>query len=115
MSPRAVAHTRAIGPRAGRSDREASGYAFPGCQQTVVSEYTHTSLSPQQQSALVEAFGLLEKTLHNGVSVGTVLLVSDERVAGMARWVAPAQATAEFLLETRVTCCAPAAQRLRPP
>lgn len=56
-----------------------------GCQQTVVSEYTHTSLSEGQQSSLVEAFGSLEKRQHNGVSVGSVLLVNEERVAGMAR------------------------------
>lgn len=56
-----------------------------GCQQTVVSEYTHTSLSAGQQSALVEAFGLLSKRQHNGISVGSVLLVNEERVAGMAR------------------------------
>lgn len=59
--------------------------ARPGCQQTVVSEYTHTSLSEGQQSALVEAFGLLSKRQHKGISVGSVLLVNDERVAGMAR------------------------------
>lgn len=58
-----------------------------GCQQTVVSEYTHTSLSAGQQSSLVEAFGLLAKRQHNGISVGSVLLVNNERVAGMARWV----------------------------
>lgn len=51
----------------------------------MVSEYTHTSLSAGQQSALVEAFGLLTKRQHNGISVGTVLLVNEERVAGMAR------------------------------
>lgn len=45
----------------------------------------HTSLSAGQQSALVEAFGLLAKRQHNGISVGTVLIVTDERVAGMAR------------------------------
>lgn len=66
-----------------------------GCQQTVVSEYTHTSLSPQQQSALVEAFGLIQKTEHNGVSVGTVLLAADERVAGMARFVESARMAGE--------------------
>lgn len=58
---------------------------FTGCQQTVVSEYTHTSLSEGQQSSLVEAFGLLTKRQHNGVTVGSVLLVNEERVAGMAR------------------------------
>ena len=57
-----------------------------GCQQTVVSEYTHTSLSAGQQSALVEAFGLLSIRQHNGISVGSVLLVNEERVAGMARY-----------------------------
>lgn len=51
----------------------------------MVSEYTHTSLSAGQQSALVEAFGLLAKRQHNGISVGSVLLVNEERVAGMAR------------------------------
>lgn len=56
-----------------------------GCQQTVVSEYTHTSLSEGQQASLVEAFGSLDKRQHNGVSVGSVLLVNEERVAGMAR------------------------------
>lgn len=56
-----------------------------GCQQTVVSEYTHTSLSAGQQSSLVEAFRLLAKRQHNGISVGSVLLVNEERVAGMAR------------------------------
>lgn len=53
----------------------------------MVSEYTHTSLSAGQQSALVEAFGLLSIRQHNGISVGSVLLVNEERVAGMARCV----------------------------
>ncbi|CAN0054678.1 unnamed protein product [Ectocarpus sp. 6 AP-2014] len=68
--------------------RDAAALAWlmmQGCQQTVVSEYTHTSLSEGQQSSLVEAFGSLEKRQHNGVSVGSVLLVNEERVAGMAR------------------------------
>ncbi len=50
-----------------------------------MSEYTHTSLSEGQQSALVEAFGQLSKRQHKGISVGSVLVVNDERVAGMAR------------------------------
>ncbi|CAM9685804.1 unnamed protein product, partial [Ectocarpus sp. 13 AM-2016] len=68
--------------------RDAAALAWlmmQGCQQTVVSEYTHTSLSEGQQSSLVEAFGSLEKRQHKGVSVGSVLLVNEERVAGMAR------------------------------
>eukprot|EP00903_Cladosiphon_okamuranus_P008796 g8425.t1 len=68
--------------------RDAAALAWlmtQGCQQTVVSEYTHTSLSAGQQSSLVEAFRLLAKRRHNGISVGSVLLVNEERVAGMAR------------------------------
>lgn len=64
---------------------QSSSARSSGCQQTVVSEYTHTSLSAGQQSALVEAFGLLKKRWHNGVSVGSVLLVNSQRIAGMAR------------------------------
>ncbi|CAM9144999.1 unnamed protein product [Ascophyllum nodosum] len=67
-------------------DAEALAWLMTqGCQQTVVSEYTHTSLSAGQQSALVQAIGLLRKRQHNGISVGSVLLFNDERVAGMAR------------------------------
>ncbi|CAM9363713.1 unnamed protein product [Scytosiphon promiscuus] len=68
--------------------RDAAALAWlmtQGCQQTVVSEYTHTSLSAGQQSSLVEAFRLLSKRQHKGISVGSVLLVNEERVAGMAR------------------------------
>ncbi|CAM9962572.1 unnamed protein product, partial [Hapterophycus canaliculatus] len=68
--------------------RDAAALAWlmtQGCQQTVVSEYTHTSLSAGQQASLVEAFGRLSKRQHKGISVGSVLLVNEERVAGMAR------------------------------
>lgn len=69
-----------------------------GCQQSVVSEYTHTSLSAAQQSALVEAFGLLLKRQHNGIRLGTVLLVTEERVAGMARCVACSRVLTSYKL-----------------
>ncbi|CAM9544216.1 unnamed protein product, partial [Discosporangium mesarthrocarpum] len=70
------------------SPRDAQALAWlmtQGCQQTVISEYTHTSLSEAQRAALVEAFGSLDKREHNGVMLGKVLLWREERVAGMAR------------------------------
>jgi hypothetical protein len=55
-----------------------------GASQAAVSAYRHASLSPEQQNVLTNSLTNLQKTVHNGVNVGSCLIRSDGYVNGLA-------------------------------
>ncbi|KAG5177591.1 hypothetical protein JKP88DRAFT_265039 [Tribonema minus] len=69
------------------TSRDARALAWlmdQGASQAAISEYGHASLSPDQQSALADAFNTLQKRHHNGVTIGSALIDCDSYIKGMA-------------------------------